>query len=157
MAKNDTIKRRQSRLKKLFLDQLKRTPTIEQALHKVDITRMTVGRWRKASKTFDREVEEAIHEGHALVSDIAESHVFSQIGQGEPTMVRFYLTHRNENYSNKLEVKGNITNITGKLSPAQDALLKQALRFAIPQQDYGTVEKQQPDADTEDDEDEPGV
>lgn len=157
MAKSDTIKLRQSKLKKLFLEQLRRTPTIEQSLHKAGVTRMTINRWRKASKTFDREVEESIHEGHALISDIAESHMFSQIGQGEPTMVRFYLTHRNENYGNKLEVKGNITNITGKLSPAQDALLEQALRFAIPQQDYGIIKKQQPDADTEDDEDEPGV
>lgn len=156
MAKSNTIKLRQSKLKKLFLEQLRRTPTIEQSLHKVGVTRMTINRWRKASKSFDREVEESIHEGHALVSDIAESHVFSQIGQGDPAMVRFYLTHRNENYGNKLEIKGHITNITGKLSPELNKLMNQALKFAIPQQSY-EITKQQPDANIEDDEDEPGV
>lgn len=154
---SDTIKLRQSKLKKLFLDQLKRTPTIEQSLHKVGVTRMTINRWRKASKRFDQEVENSIREGHTLVSDIAESHVFSYIGQGNPDMIKFYLTHNNPRYSNKLEIKGQIINITGKLSPEMDKLMNQALLFAIPQQNYGIVTKQQPDADTENDEDEPGV
>ena len=153
---SNTIKLRQSKLKKLFLEQLKRTPTIEQSLHKVGVTRMTINRWRKASKTFDRDVEDSIREGHMLVSDIAESHVFSQIGQGDPAMVRFYLTHRNDKYGNKLELKGHITNITGKLSPGLNKLMNQAFLFATPQQNYETI-KQRPDANTEDDEDESGV
>jgi|SRR3989344_5180920 len=158
MARDETIKLRQSKLKELFLEQLKRTPTIEQSCHKVGVTRMTVNRWRKASKTFDQEVEESIREGHALVSDIAESQMFSKIGQGQSDMIKFYLSHTNDRYSNKVEVKGQIINITGKLSPEQDKLRKQAFLFAIPQQIYGPIRKeQQPDADTEDDEDEPGV
>lgn len=154
---NETIKLRQSKLKRMFLDQLKRTPTIEQSCHKVGITRMTVTRWRKASKTFNQEVEGSIREGHALISDIAESQMFSQIGQGKSDMIRFYLGHTNERYSNKVEIKGQLTSITGKLSSEQDKLLKQALQFAIPQQSYGSIKEQQPDADTEDDEDEQGV
>ena len=156
MSKSEKIKLRQSKRKKLFLEQLKRTPTIEQSCHKAGITRMTVGRWRKASKRFDAEVEESILEGHGLVSDIAESHMFSHINQGNKDMIKFYLAHTNARYSNKVEFKGHITNVTGKLSPEQDKLLKQAQLFAIPQQNYGII-KQRPDADTEDDEDEPGL
>lgn len=154
---NDTVKLRQSKLKKLFLEQLKRTPTIEQSCHKVGITRMTLRRWRKASKKFDQEVDEAIQEGHLLISDIAESQLFSQIGNGQSDMVKFYLGRANNRYSNKVDIKGQVINLTGKLSPEMDKLMNQALLFAIPQQNYGTVTKQQPDADTEDDADEPGV
>lgn len=157
MARKETIKLRQSKLKKLFLEQLKRTPTIEQSCHKAGITRVTVGRWRKASKRFDNEVEESIREGHNLYSDIAESHMFSQINQGKPDMIKFYLTHSNPRYGNKLEIKGHITNVTGKLSPELDKLLKQGLQFAIPQQNYDPIKEQRPYADTEDDEDEPGL
>ena len=158
MSKSEKIKLRQSKRKKLFLEQLKRTPTIEQSCHKAGITRMTVGRWRKASKRFDTEVEESILEGHGLVSDIAESHMFSHINQGNKDMIKFYLAHTNARYSNKVEFKGHITNVTGKLSPEQDKLLKQALEFAVPQQSYEPIkEEQRPDADTEDDEDEPGL
>jgi hypothetical protein len=157
MARNEKIKLRQSKLKKLFLEQLKRTPTIEQSCHKAGITRMTVSRWRKASKRFDVEVEESIREGHALISDIAESHMFSHINQGKSDMIKFYLTHSNPRYSNKIEIKGHITNLIGKLSPELDKLLKHGLQFAAPQQSYEPIkEEQRPDADTEDDEDEPG-
>ena len=156
MAKGEAIKLRQSKLKKLFLEQLKRAPTIEQSCRKVGVTRMTVRRWRKASKRFDQEVESSIQEGNAVIVDIAETHTFSYIGQGDKDMIKFYLTHRDARYSNKLEVKGQIINVTGKLSPEMDKILNQALLFAIPQQNYGII-KQQPDADTEDDEDEPRV
>lgn len=150
---NDAIKLRQSKLKKLFLEQLKRTPTIEQSCHKVGTTRMTVRRWRKASKKFNQEVDEAIQEGHLLISDIAESQLFSQVGNGQSDMVKFYLGRANNRYSNKVDVKGQVINITGKLSPEMDKLLSQAFLYALPQQKYETPTKQQPDADTENDED----
>ena len=73
-------------------------------------------------------------------------------------MIKFYGAHTNARYSNKVEFKGHITNVTGKLSPEQDKLLKQALEFAVPQQSYEPIkEEQRADADTEDDEDEPGL
>jgi len=157
MARDDTIKLRQSKLKKLFVDQLRRTPTIEQSCRKVGVTTMTVGRWRKASKTFDQEVEEALRDGREVISDIAESHMFSQIGQGDGIMIRFYLDRTNPRYGNKLEVKGHLTNLTGKLSPEMDKLMNQALKFALPQHNYEPPKDQRPDADTEGDADEPGV
>ena len=49
MSRRDTIKARQNKLKEAFLEQLKRTPTIETSCQKVGIARATVYRWIKAS------------------------------------------------------------------------------------------------------------
>jgi len=130
MSKEETIKLRQSKLKKIFLEQLKKTPTIEQSCQKVGISRMTILRWRKASKKFDRDVEEGLCEGREFVSDIAETQMFSLISQGKSEMIKYFLSHNNARYRDKLELSGTVSTKDEPLTAAQKALIRQALKLS---------------------------
>jgi predicted DNA binding protein len=153
MSKKITIKIRQDKLKTIFLEQLKRTPTIEQSCQKVAISRMTVLRWRKASQKFNQEVENALSEGRNFVSDCAEGQMFSLIGQGKPEMIKFFLAHNNPRYSNKLEIKGRIENINEQLTEEQMKVIKEALKLALPQNnDQDTQTKTDREDSADDDE-----
>jgi IS30 family transposase len=77
MSRKNSIKQRQSKLKEAFLDQLKRTPTIETACQKVVVSRATIYRWIRSNKTFEKKVDEALNEGRNFMSDIAENQLFS--------------------------------------------------------------------------------
>ena len=73
MSRKDSIKDRQEKVKDAFLDQLKRTPTIETACQKVNTARSTVYRWIKSNKKFEAKVDDALNEGRMFMSDVAES------------------------------------------------------------------------------------
>lgn len=129
MSRKNTIKIRQNKLKEAFLEQLKRTPTIETACQKVVVSRMTVYRWIKASKRFEKKVDEALAEGRAFMSDVAETQLFSLIGDKEISAIRLYLSTHNSRYNNKLEIKGNITHESKELTKEQKKIVSQALRL----------------------------
>ena len=57
MSRKNTIKIRQGKVKQAFLEQLKRTPTIETSCQKVGVSRATEYRWITASKQFNLKVE----------------------------------------------------------------------------------------------------
>jgi len=137
MTRVNTIKMRQTKLKSLFLEQLKKTPTIEQACQKSGVSRMTISRWRRVSTKFNTEVNKAQDEGREFVSDIAEAQMFSQISQGKPDMIRFFLTHNNERYSNKLELSGTVSTKDEPLTATQKALVRQALRLSSLRKNHG--------------------
>lgn len=130
MSKEKTIKMRQDRLKKILLEQMRRTPTVEQSCQKSGVSRMTVYRWMKASKRFADEAETALREGREFVSDIAEAQMFSLINQGKTEMIKFFLTHNNARYANKLELSGAVSNKEDVLTKEQKALVRQALKFS---------------------------
>jgi len=141
MNTEKAIRKRQTNNKKLFLEQLKKTPTIEQSAQKVGVTRMTIYRWRKASKQFDRKVEEALREGREFVSDIAETQMFSLISQGKSEMIKYYLSHNNARYKDKLEISGNISAKDEPPTPAQKKFIKQAFKLSS-LKDYGKKTKE---------------
>jgi hypothetical protein len=130
MSKEKTIKTRQNKLRSMFLEQLKKTPTIEQSAQKVGVSRMTILRWRKASKSFDRNVEESLREGREFVSDIAETQMFSQISQGEPSMIKYFLSHNNARYRDKLELSGKVDTKNDPLTKEQKSAIRQALKLS---------------------------
>ena len=130
MSRTETIAQRQGKLKQLLLEQLKRTPTIEQAAQKVGTTRMTVYRWRKASKRFDEAIEAALNEGREFVSDIAETQMFNLIGQGKQEMIKYFLSHNNPRYAAKLELSGEVSTKDNPLTAEQKALIRQAIKLS---------------------------
>lgn len=130
MSRSGTITIRQSKMKQMLLEQMKRTPTIEQACQKVGVSRMTVLRWRKKSKYFDGEVENALREGRDFVSDIAETQMFNLIGQGKQEMIKYFLSHNNPRYANKLELSGTVSTKDEPLTAEQKALRRQALKLS---------------------------
>jgi transposase len=130
MSRKDSIKQRQSKLKEAFLDQLKRTPTIETASQKVGVSRATIYRWIKSNKTFEKKVDEALNEGRNFMSDIAENQLFSLIGDKKIEAIRLYLSTHNHRYSNKLEVSGNIDSRTRPLTKEEKKYIRAALKLS---------------------------
>lgn len=140
MKENETIKVRQSKLKQALLDQLKRTPNIELACEKIGIARATYYRWIKTSKKFAKESEAAIWEGRLFISDIAESQIFSLIRDKKIEAIKFWLTHNNPRYSNKIELSGTVITKDESLTDEQKALIKKALKLS-PLYDYNKSNK----------------
>jgi hypothetical protein len=130
MSRKDTIKDRQGKIRGAFLDQLKRTPTIETACQKIAVSRATIYRWIKASKKFEQKVNEALVEGRTFMSDVAENQLFSLIGEKEFKAIHLYLKTHNPRYSDKLELSGTITTKDQPLSTEQKALIKKALKLS---------------------------
>lgn len=141
MNRETTIKIRQKKIKKAFIDQLKRTPTIEQTCQKVGVSRATVYRWLRANKRFAKEVENALCEGREFLSDVAETQMFSLISQGKPEMIKFFLAHNNARYHDKLELSGTVNTKDEPLTKNQKALIRQALKLSS-LRDYGQRKKE---------------
>lgn len=130
MSKEKTIKIRQTKLKKAVLEQLTRTPIIEIAVEKVGISRMTFYRWSKASKQFAKEVEDALFGGRLLISDIAESQLFSLVKDKKIEAIKYVLRHNNPRYADRLELSGTVSTKDEPLTAEQKALIRQALKLS---------------------------
>lgn len=130
MSRKDTIKVRQNKLKEAFLEQLKRTPTIETSCQKVVISRATVYRWIKTSKQFEKKVDEALNEGRIFMSDIAENQLFSLIGDKDIAAIRLYLSTHNARYNNKIELSGTVVTKDAPLTAEQKKLIREALKLS---------------------------
>ena len=130
MSRKDTIKLRQNKLKEAFLEQLKRSPTIETSCQKVVVSRATVYRWIKASKQFEKKVDEALTEGRTFMSDIAENQLFSLIGDKDISAIRLYLSTHNARYNNKIELSGSVVTKDEPLTTEQKKLIRQALKLS---------------------------
>lgn len=130
MSRKDTIKVRQNKLKEAFLDQLKRTPTIETSCQKVNIARSTVYRWIREGKKFEKLVDESLVEGRTFMSDIAENQLFSLIGDKKIEAIRLYLSTHNSRYSNKIELSGAISTKVEPLTKEQRKLIREALKLS---------------------------
>lgn len=129
MSTTKTIKIRQDKLKQAFLEQLKRTPTIESSCQKVGVGRATVYRWMKKSVSFSKKIEESLCEGRQFMSDVAESQLFSLIGEKKIEAIRLFLNHNNPRYNNKLELSGTLSTKDQPLTAEQKALIREALKL----------------------------
>ena len=130
MSRCETITARQNKLKEAFLEQLKRTPTIETACQKVGIARATVYRWINANKRFEKKVDEALTEGRTFMSDVAENQLFSLIGDKKIEAIRLFLSTHNARYSNKLEVSASLSRSEEPLTKEQKKLIREALKLS---------------------------
>ena len=140
MTRKNTIKVRQNKVKEAFLEQLKRTPTIETSCQKVSVSRATVYRWVNASKQFEKKVNEALTKGREFMLDVAETQLFSLIGDKEMSAIRLYLSTHSPRYSNKLELSGSVSTKDEPLTKEQKKLIRQALNLSS-LRNYGKKEK----------------
>ena len=119
---------RQHNQKESLLQQLKKTPIVQVACEKVNISRATYYRWHKDDQEFAEAADEALAEGSGLVNDMAESQLMSAIKNGNLTAVIFWLKNHHKNYAATLQVKHAIQD--ENLTPEQEALVREALRLA---------------------------
>ena len=130
MSRKKTIKVRQKKMKLAFIEQLKRTPTVETSCQMVGVARATVYRWINSSKKFEKQVDEALVQGREFMSDIAENQLFSLISSRDMIAIRMYLSTHNSRYSNKLELSGSVSNKDEPLTKEQRKLIREALKLS---------------------------
>jgi hypothetical protein len=127
MNKKDTkIVKRIRNDQELLIEQLKKTPIVQITCEKTSIGRATYYRWLEKYPNFAKRANEAIKEGEALVSDMAESQLLAAIRDGNLRAIVFWLRNHHKNYTNRIEITSNNNN-DEELSPDQQKLIEKAL------------------------------
>ena len=116
--------------RELLLEQLRKTPVVQFACEKSGVSRATFYRWRTEDKEFKKSAEEAILEGEALITDMTESQLISLIKDRNFHAIQLWLRHHHPKYNNKVEITGNFKLEEEPLTPAQEELVREALKLA---------------------------
>lgn len=116
--------------KNLILEGLRKQPIIQLVCERSGISRATFYRWQKEDAEFAKQVEESLKEGTALINEIAESQLLSAIKDRNMTAIIFWLKNRHAAYMTRVEVNASIKQITEKLTPEQESIVREALRLA---------------------------
>lgn len=115
--------------KDALLEQLRKTPIIEIACAKANVSRATFYRWKKDDPDFAKAVDEAMREGQGLISDVAESQLISSIKEGHITAIMYWLKHHHDDYRTRVELSGSIQTLDTP-TPEQQELIQASLRLA---------------------------
>ncbi len=124
---------KKAKVRKAFLEELKRVPIVQVACEKVAISRNSVYRWKAEDAEFAKAMEEALAEGEALVNDMTESQLMSLIREKNWHAISFWLRKRNPKFRDRVEVSGKIERVDKPLSPEEEELMKAGLRLALPE------------------------
>ena len=116
--------------KKMLIEQLKKIPIVQVACEKTQVGRATFYAWKKDDPEFAKLVDEAIGDGVALVSDVAESQLLSAIKEGNLGAITYWLSRRHAAFGNRVEVTTKSITDTHNLTPEQEETVRQALRLA---------------------------
>jgi len=132
--------KKSDKLKEALLDQLKKTPIIQIACEKLNISRMSFYRWKAEDKEFAAKVDEALLDGQLLVNDLAESQLISAVKDRNMTAILAWLKHHHPAYKTRVEIEGTVNTIQ-ELSPEQKELVKKALELAnLTLNDHGELD-----------------
>ena len=133
-------------IKQSLLEELAKTPVVQIACQKLGLGRTTYYRFRKEDPAFARLADEALEDGRKVINDLGETTVISRMKNDQDIQAaRFWLTHNDPRYGNKLEVKGSFIHSLESLTPEMEELLLQAARMALPQQTYAQDITPEPD------------
>lgn len=121
---------KKNKVKNAFLEQLRKIPIVTVACEKVGVSRNSVYRWKNKDEEFSKEMELALADGEALVNDMSESQLLSLIQEKNWSAISFWLRHRNPKFRERIEVDAKINNLTEKLTPEQESIVREALRLA---------------------------
>lgn len=117
------------RVQKLFLEQLRKTPIIQVACEKLDVSRVSIHKWRKADPAFDKAVEEALTEGETVLNDLSEAQLISLMKDRHWQPIAFWLSRRHPKFKNTLDITARIEK-KEELTPEQQEIVRKALRHA---------------------------
>lgn len=90
--------RRTQKVVDKLLTELERTGIPLTACSKVGIARSTYYRWRQESIVFKLQADEAIQIGRENITDLAESKLVKNIGDGNQRAIEFQLRHNDSRY-----------------------------------------------------------
>ncbi len=115
--------------KKIFIENLKKVPIIQAACERSSVSRASVYRWKKQSKKFAQDMEEALQQGEELINDLSEGQLIKMIKEGNFSAVRLWLGTRHPKFRQKIEVTARMEK-QEELTPEQEAMIRQALNMA---------------------------
>jgi len=123
--------------KKILIEELEKNPVIGFATKRAMIARATYYRWLKKSKKFAKAAEKARDKGVSLINDLAQAQIILMIKDGNLTAIKFWLTHRDPAFSEKLKFikysKLNDKKLDNrKLTPEESKLIDEVIEL-----DYG--------------------
>lgn len=124
-----TIEKRVKRQKEEAIEHLRKTPIVHLVCERTGISRATFYRW-KEDPAFAALVDEAMKEGLASVSDMAESQLMAAIKDRNMAAITFWLKHHHPTYKTKLEVNGFVHHFAERLTPEQEKVVRDAIRLA---------------------------
>jgi hypothetical protein len=124
------MEKRKKQDKDLLIEQLKKIPIVQAACEKCNVSRATFYRWKSEDQNFANQAEAAIKEGLSLVTEVAEGKLISAIRDRNLTGIIFWLKTHHKDYTNKLELSGQIEVDNRILTPEQKDLIEKALRLA---------------------------
>jgi len=123
--------KKNQKMKEDIIDGLKKTPIIQFACRKMNISRSTLYRWKQEDKEFSDRIEKAISEGNELMNDLAESQLISAIKDRNLGAIIFWLKNRHKAYAPKLKISGEIRNKNKPLTAEQKESIKKALSLSL--------------------------
>lgn len=121
---------RQTKLKELLLDILKKTPIIQIACQKADVGRATYYRWVKEDSAFADAAQTALDAGVGIVNDMAESQLISAIKDKHMTAIIFWLKHHHAAYATRVELTAGTSTDIPELTEEQQKVVQAALEQA---------------------------
>jgi len=126
---NNSILERQKKEKDGLIEQLKKTPIIQYACEKANISRATYYRWHKDDKEFAEAADTALIEGSNLINDMAESQLIAAIKNQNMSGIIFWLKHHHPSYKTRIELALD-QKPHEELTPEQEEVVRKALHLA---------------------------
>ncbi len=131
-----TVRLRIEKEKASMVEQLQRTPIIQVACEKLNISRSSHYRWCKEDKDYEKKINAAVGDGIFLVNDLAESQLISAVKDRDMRAITLWLRSNHPRYRQKVELSGKV-NVIEELSPEQEDLIREAMNLAgLPSQNY---------------------
>lgn len=121
---------KKSKVKDTFLDELRKIPIVLVACEKSGVSRNSVYRWKREDKDFSKAMDEALAEGEELVNDMSESQLLTLIKEKNFSAIRYWLSHRNSKFKEKVEITTRLGVGDDELTPEQEKIVKRALELA---------------------------
>jgi len=85
--------------KKIFLEELSKTPVMSAVCSKLNISRETIYRWQKEDSDFKSKYEEVYQQGTGNINDLAKSKLITKINEGDIGAIKYWLDNRDTEFA----------------------------------------------------------
>lgn len=124
-----TIENRIERNKAKVVEILEKSPVIQIACDRANISRATFFRWKSEDTEFANKVDEALSDGKGFISDMAIAQLIRAVKEGNPTMIKFWLTKHHIDYRDKIDITAEIKHKDPIFTPEQQQFINYAVEF----------------------------
>ena len=129
-ASDVTRREKREKEKDLMIGQLRKVPIVQVAVDILGISRQTHYRWLREDPAYAKQVEVAIEEGVAVISDAAEAGVIGGIKDRKKWAIELWLRANHTRYKTKVDISGTVRTGGADLTDEQRATIEEALRLA---------------------------